>query len=145
VYKILAAAVSNGLTQCAEHRMGEYQNGYRNNRATTDNICVMRQILEKCDECDIELYILYIDFKRAFDTLDRQKVIQTLQEKGIPNKLITLVKMTIHHTRASVIVENVKTDFFDVSTLVRQGDPLSSTLFNLVLDSVNKKTRFKGR
>jgi hypothetical protein len=37
--------------------------------------------------------------------------------------------MTIHHTRASVIVENLKTDLFDMQTGVRQGDPLRTTLF----------------
>jgi hypothetical protein len=45
-----------------------------------------------------------------------------------------LIKMTIQHTRASVIAENLKTDLFDVLTGVRQCDPLCAALFNLVLD-----------
>jgi hypothetical protein len=61
----------------------------------------------------------------------------TLQELGIPNKLTRLIKMTVHHTRASVIVENLKTDLFDISTGVRKGDPLSSTIFNLLKPSGN--------
>ena len=74
----------------------------------------MRQILEKCYEYNIKVYILYINFKRAFDTVNKQKVIQRLQEIGTPNKLIRLIKVTIQHKTASVIVENLKTDLFDI-------------------------------
>jgi hypothetical protein len=54
-------------------------------RSTTDNIFIMRQILEKCYEYKIEMHLLFIDFKQAFDSVDRQKTIQILQELRIPN------------------------------------------------------------
>jgi len=41
--------------------------------STTDNIFIMQQILEKCYEYNIEMYVLFIDFKQAFDSVDRQK------------------------------------------------------------------------
>jgi sorting nexin-29 len=104
----------------------------------------MRPIFEKCHEYNTELYILYIDFKQAFDTVNRQIMLQRLQETGIPNKLIRLIKMTIQYTRASVVVENLKTDPFDILTGVRQGDPLSATLFNPVLESVIRKLKLRS-
>jgi hypothetical protein len=76
------------LNQYAEELIGKYQNGSHNNRATTDNIFVMCHIFEKCHEYNIEVYILYTDFKQAFDTVNRQIMLQRLQETGIPNKLI---------------------------------------------------------
>jgi hypothetical protein len=102
----------------------------------------MRQILEKCYEYNIELYFLYIDFTRVFDTVNRQKVIQKLQEIGSPNKLIRLIKI-IQHTKASVIVENLKTDLFDISTGYAKGIHCL-TLFNLISDSVIKKLDLRG-
>jgi hypothetical protein len=53
-----------------------------------DCMFIMRQILEKCYEYSIEMHILFIDFKQAFDSVDRQKIIQILQELRIPNKLV---------------------------------------------------------
>jgi hypothetical protein len=53
VYKILADAIHNRLTQYAGHLIGEYKNGFRNNKATTDNIYIMYQILKKCYEYNI--------------------------------------------------------------------------------------------
>ena len=67
----------------------------------------MRQILEKCYECHIEMHVLFIDFKQAFDSVDRQKTVQILQELRIPSKLVRIVKMTLQNTEASVKIENL--------------------------------------
>jgi hypothetical protein len=50
--------------------------------------------------------------KPTFDTVNRQKILQRLQETGIPNKLMSVIKMAIQHTRASVIAENLKNILF---------------------------------
>jgi len=50
VNKILADSINNRLVQYAVHLTGEYQNGFRNNRATTNNIYIMYQIIKKCYE-----------------------------------------------------------------------------------------------
>jgi len=100
---------------------------------TTDNIFIMRQILEKCYEYNTEMHVLFIDFKQAFDSVDTQKIIQILQELRISNKLVRLSKMTIQNTEASVKIENLTSKPFLISSGVRQGDPLSATIFNLTL------------
>ena len=97
-----ALFINNRLTTYAEDLLSQEQNGFRRNRSTTDNILIMRQILEKCYEYNIEMHVLFIDFKQAFDSLDRQKTIQILLERRIPNKLVRLIKMTLQNTEASV-------------------------------------------
>ena len=54
-----------------EDLLSQEQNGFRRNRSTTENIFIMRQILEKCYEYNIEMYAIFIDFKQAFDSVDR--------------------------------------------------------------------------
>ena len=98
-YKILATVINNRLTTYAEDLLSQEQNGFRRNRSTTDNIFIMRQILEKCYEYNIEMHVLFIDFKQAFDSVDRQKTIQILQELRIPNKLVQLIKMTLQNKK----------------------------------------------
>ena len=53
--------------------LSQKQNEFRRNRSATDNIFIMRQILEKCYEYNIEMHVLFIDFKQAFDSVDRKK------------------------------------------------------------------------
>jgi len=109
-----------------------------------DNIFIMRQILEKCYEYSIEMHVLFIDFKQAFDSVDRQKIIQILQELRTPNKLVRLIKMTIQNTEASVKIENLISKPFFITCGVCQGDPLSAAMFNLILDLVIKKLNLRG-
>jgi hypothetical protein len=103
----------------------------------------MRQILEKCYEYNIEMHVLFIDFKQAFDSVDIQKIIQILQEM-IANKLVRLIKITIQNTEASVKIENLTSKPFLFSSGVRQGDPLSATTFHLITDLVIKKLNLRG-
>jgi hypothetical protein len=73
-YKILATVINNRLTTYAEDLLSQEQNGFKRNRSTTDNIFKMRKILEKCYEYDIEMHVMFIDFKQAFvNSVDRQK------------------------------------------------------------------------
>ena len=72
-YKILATVINNRLKIYAEDLLSQEQNGFRRNRSTTDKIFIMQQILEKCSEYNIEMHVLFIDFKQAFDSVDRQK------------------------------------------------------------------------
>jgi len=88
VYKILATAINNRLKTYAEDMLRQEQNGFRRNMSTTENIFIMQQILEKCYEYNIEMYVLFTDFKQAFDSVDRQKTIQILKELRIPNRLV---------------------------------------------------------
>jgi hypothetical protein len=143
-YKILATAINTRLKTFAEDLLSREQNGFRRNRSTTDDIFIMRQILEKCYEYNIEMHVLFIDFKQDFDSADRQKTIQILQELRIPNKLVRLIKMTIQNTEASVKMENLTSNPLPVSSGVRQSDPLSATMFNLILYPVIKKLNLRG-
>ena len=61
-----------------------------------------------------------------------------------PNKLVQLIKMTPQNTEASVKIEHVTSKPFSISSGVCQGDPLSATIFNLILDSVIKKLNLRG-
>jgi len=90
----------------------------------------MRQMLEKCYEHYIDLLVLFIDFKQAFESVDREKTIEILQELRIPNKFVRLIKLTIQNTETSVKIEILTSNLFLISSGVRQGDPLSAKIFN---------------
>jgi len=89
------------------------------------------------------MHVSFIDFKQAFDFVDRQKIIQMLQELRIPNKLVRLIKTTIQNMEGSVKIGNLTSNPFLISSGVRHGDPLSATIFNLILDSVIKKLNLR--
>jgi len=144
MYNIFTCLIYNRLVKYSELTLGEYQAGFRPSRSTIDQIHVVRQILEKCYEIVIELHNIFIDFKQVFDTVSRIKMYQNLKMLKILTKLIRLVKMTLTNSRAVVEVYQGKTDLFNINNGLRQGDSLSTILFNLVLEAALLKIDLRG-
>ena len=130
--------IYNRLVKYSELTLGEYQSGFRPSRSTIGHILVVKQILEKCYEFGIELHNIFIDFKQAFDTVNRPKMYENLRMLKIPTQLIRLVKTTLTDSRAVVEVHQGKTGVFNINNGLRQGDALSTVLFNLVLAAALK-------
>ena len=144
VYKIFTCLIYNTLVKYSEMTLGEYQSGFRPSRSTVDQIHVVRQILEKCYEYGIELHNIFIDFRQVFDKVNRQKLYESLKVLKIPMKLIKLVKTTLENSRAVVEVCQGRTEVFNINTGLRQGDALSTILFNLVLEAAVSKIDLRG-
>jgi hypothetical protein len=100
--------------------------------------------LEKCYEFGIELQYIFIDFKQAFDKINRPKTYESFKMLKIPTKLIKLVKTILTNSRAFVEVHQGRTDMFNINNEIRQGDALSTILFNLVLEAPLLKTDLRG-
>ena len=143
-YKIFAILLNNRLTTVIENKLGEYQMGFRPHRSTIDNIFIIRQIFEKCYEHNIDLYNIFIDYTQAFDSVNRNVIIESLIKNEIPSKLIKLIALTLNNTKARVKVNNQISEDFRVVTGVKQGDPLSATLFSIVIDMILKQLDSRG-
>ena len=102
--KILSNILLSRLIPYAEEIMGDYQCGFRRNRSTTDHIFCIRQILEKKWEHNEAVHQLFIDFKKAYDSVRREILYNILIEFGISMKLVRLIKMCLNETYSRVRV-----------------------------------------
>jgi hypothetical protein len=134
-YKIFANILYKRFLPYSESNVGEYQGGFRVGRSTTDQLFSIRQILEKCKEYNVETHHLFVDFKAAYDSVNRRKLWRVMEEFGIPNKLISLAKLTLYGANSRVRIRNKLSDAFDVEEGLRQGDPLATLFFNLTLEA----------
>ena len=80
-------------------------------------------------------YTIFIDFQQALDTVNRPKIYENLKMLKIPTNIIRLVKTTLTNSRAVVEVHQGRRDVFNINSGLRQGDALSTVLFNLVLEA----------
>ena len=94
-----------------EHKIGEYQMGFRPNRSTINNIFLIRQIYETCNEYNIELHNVFVDFMQAFDSVNRSMIPECLEQYKVPRKLIYLVQVTLQQTKVKVKVNNMTEQF----------------------------------
>jgi len=74
--------------------LGDRECGFRRNRSTTDHIFCIRQILEKKWEYNESVHQLFMDFKKACDSV-RREVLYNLIEFGVPKKLVRVIKLCL--------------------------------------------------
>jgi hypothetical protein len=143
-YKIFAIILNQRLADIVELKLGDYQSGFRPNSSTIDNIFTLRQIIEKYYKFNVDTRNTFIDYSHVFDSIIRETILTSLHLNKIPPKIINLIKLTLENTTAKVKVNNTYTTDFRVDIRVKQGDPLSPTLFNLVLDTVLTQLDLRG-
>ena len=129
-YKILSNILLSRLIPYAEEIIGDHQCGFRRNRSTTNHILCIRQILEKKWERNEAVYQLFIEFKKAYDSLRREALYKILIEFGIPKKLIRLIKMCLTETYSRVRVGKNLSEMFPIRNGLKEEDALSPLLFN---------------
>ena len=136
--------IYNRLLPYTETIIGEYQAGFRGNRSTTDQIFVLRQIIEKKWEYAQEAHVIFIDFKQAYDCLHRDSLWRILESFNIPTKLIRMIRALYKETSSRVKVNGAYSDPFTIESGVRQGCLLSPCLFNLALEWVIRQLNAAG-
>lgn len=104
-YKVPSSVLYNRLVKYVEQVLSDYQCGFRPNKSTSDQISVMRQIPEKAYEYGINLHSLYIEFKKAFASVNRDRMFQDIIILGIPKKYTSLINVTLKSSRAAVRVD----------------------------------------
>ena len=110
------------------------QCGFRENRSTTEQILALRRLLEGINEKNLSAIITFIDFKKAFDTIHRGKMLNILKAYGIPDVLVDAIQDSYSETRAKVTTPDGETDEFEIFAGVLQGDTLAPYLFIIILD-----------
>ncbi|KAJ4437877.1 hypothetical protein ANN_13816, partial [Periplaneta americana] len=125
---------STRLTPYVDEIIGDHQCGFRRNRSTIDQIFCIRHIMEKKWEYKGTVHQLFIDFKKAYDSVKREVLYDILIEFGIPKKLVRLIKMCLSETYSRVRIGEFLSDAFPIHCGLKQGDALSPLLFNFALE-----------
>ena len=114
------------------------QAGFRKNFRTTDNIFVLKSLIDKQKQTHGKLYSCFVDFKKAFDTVPRGLLWQVLENVGIRGPILDCIKSLYSHDSAAVRNQEGISDSFDCLMGVKQGCPLSATLFGLFVDGLEQ-------
>ena len=109
----------------------DIQAGFRKGRGTKEQIANIHWIIEKAREFQKNIYFCFIEYTKAFDCVDHNKLWKILQEMGIPDHLTCLLRNMYAGQEATVRNGHGTTDWFQIEKAVRQGCILSPCLFNL--------------
>ena len=130
--KVTLKILQARLQQYMNREIPNVQAGFRKGRGTRDQIANIRWIIEKAREFQKNIYFCFIDYAKAFDCVDHNKLWKILKEIGIPDHLTCLLRNLYGSQEATVRTGHGTTDWFRIGKGGRQGCILSPCLFNFM-------------
>ena len=119
--KVLTRIILERMKKSIDQKLRDEQAGFRKERSCTDQIATLRVIVEQTMEWQTPLYVCFIDFEKAFDSVDRQAIWDILRHYGVPDKIISVIRRLYEGFACQVIHSGRLSEDFEISTGVRQG------------------------
>ncbi|CAG9136986.1 unnamed protein product [Plutella xylostella] len=129
VYKLFSRVITNRLARRFDDFQPPEQAGFRKGYSTVDHIFTLRQIEQKTEEYNLPLCLAFVDYEKAFDSIETWAVLNALQRCHIDYRHIEVLKCLYRNATMSVRVEDQTTEAIPLQRGVRQGDVISPKLF----------------
>ena len=134
--KVMLKIFQAKLQEYMNRELTDVQVGFRKGRGTRIHIANIRWIREKARELQKSIHFCFIDYAKAFDCMDHNRLWKILQEMGIPDHMTCLLRNLYAGQEATVRTGHGTTDCLKIRKGVRQGCILSPCLFNLYAEYI---------
>lgn len=141
IYKVFAKIILWRITRTLDENQPKEQAGFRAGYSTLDHIHTVRQIFEKNKEFNVPFYCCFIDYNKAFDSIEHENIWHGLKNQGVEHKYIRILKNVYTNSTARIKLEKEGKEI-KINRGVRQGDPLSPKLFTAVLEEILRKLKW---
>ena len=131
--KVMLKMLQATLQQFVNQELPDFQAGFRKGRGTRDQIASIRWIVEKAREFQKNTYFCFIDYAKALDCVDHNKLWKILQEIGIRDYLVYPLRNLYAGKEATVRTGHGTTNWFQTGKGICQGCVLSPCLFNFTV------------
>ena len=138
--KCLGKSMIHRIRDEVDKKLRSEQAGFRPKHGTEEQIFILRNIIEQSLEWNSVLYLVFVDYEKAFDSIHRETLWKIMKAYGIPEKFIAIVKAFYKNSRAAVIHGDGKSEWFEIKSGVKQGCVMSGFLFLLVIDWIMRRT-----
>jgi len=140
--KVMLKILQARLLQYVNHELPDVQAGFRKGRRTRDQIANISWIIEKAREFQKNIHFCFIDYAKAFDCVDHKQW-KILQEMGILDHLMCLLRNLYAGQQATVRTGRGTTDWFQIGKGIRQAYILSSCSLNLYTEYIMRNAGLK--
>ena len=138
MYKMDGYILNGRLSEWEEENdiLHDAQNGFRKGRSTIDHLSTLTSIVETRKLESKATFAAFVDFRKAYDAIDRTQLFGKLLNLGINGKMYKALESLYKGVKRCVRLNNMHTDWFSVKCGLKQGCPLSPVLFNLYIDDL---------
>ena len=120
-YKVMLKILQAMLQQYVNHELPDIQAGFRKDRGTRDQIANIRWIIGKLREFQKTICFCFVDYAKAFDCVDHNKLWKILIEIWIPDHMTCLLRNLYTSQEAGVRTWHGTTDWYQIGKAVHQG------------------------
>ncbi len=138
VSKLFSKVILNRIERALDNNQPREQAGFRSGYSTTDHLHTINQVVEKCNEFRIPLCLAFVDYEKAFDSVEHVGIMEAMDNQGVNKGYIELLA-NIYNNATSMIRLDKDSVKFEVKRGVRQGDTISPKLFNAGLEQVFRR------
>ena len=121
--------------------MVEEQNGFRASRSCIDHILVLCSILRNRKALGLSTFLSYIDFQKAFDSVDRNLLFFKLSQIGVTGNFYNAISAMYKNPKSKILLNEFETEFFNCPIGVKQGDTISATLFSIFINDLAEEIK----
>ena len=136
--KVMLKILQARLKQYVNCELPDVQAGFRQGQGTRVQIANICWIIKKAREFQKNIYFCFIDYAKAFDCVDHNKLWKILKEMGTPGHLTCLLRNLYARQEATVRTGHGTTDWFQIGKGVHQGCILLPCLFNLYAEHIRR-------
>ena len=140
IAKLGSRLVTERLKNIVEesNMLGEIQCGFREGRSTTDNLLILREVIEGAGNKN-KVILAFIDLRKAYNRVWRQGLWKCLRKKKLGGKCLRLIQSMYQDTKAKVKTSSGETNWIDMQVGVKQGCPLSPLLFAIFMSELGDR------
>ena len=138
ISKLFTKVIKNRIEKQLDANQSREQAGFRQGYSTSDHLQVITQLVEKCNEYTLPLCLVFVDYEKAFDSVEHNGIVDAMRAHGIHETYVATLA-SIYNNGTSVIKLDHVSNRFPINRGVRQGDTLSPKLFNAGLEQIFRK------
>ena len=138
IYNVIAKILSRRLRRVISNLVGEAQIAFVSGRQILDGALIANETVNRMKKKKKEGVLLKLNFQKAYDAINLDSMDIVLKEMGFADKWRLWLKACLSTTRISILVNGVPCKPFKIRRGLRQGDPLSHSLFVMMTEVLNK-------
>jgi hypothetical protein len=145
--KLYSSVINNRLQEWVNlnNITGEYQAGFKKEYSTTDHIFTLLAAIQRQFANNQKLYVAFVDFEKAFDSVSRKLLWPVLIKNGIRGKLYKCVRSMYKEVKARIRSGGKLSDYVNCTSGVKQGDVCSPILFSLFVNELALEIMENGK